>query len=152
MKTCTIDHRWMTLAYDEAGSGRPLVLLHAFPLDRRMWRPQLDGLSSAARVIAVDLPVFGHSTPGHERLTVDHAAATLADFLSALKIDRAVLGGLSMGGYVALAFARRHPERLAGLVLADTRAEADDPAGKVARDDMIALVKASSAAAAVEKM
>jgi 3-oxoadipate enol-lactonase len=153
MKTVTLDHRWMTLAYEERGTGRPLVLLHAFPLDREMWQPQLDGLSDAARVVAVDLPEFGHSTPGQDRLTVEHAADALADFLPAVGIGGpAVVGGLSMGGYVALAFARRHPRQLAGLILADTRAEADDPAGRAARDDMISLARAGGADAVIEKM
>jgi pimeloyl-ACP methyl ester carboxylesterase len=153
VKTVTLDHRWMTLAYDERGAGRPLVLLHAFPLDREMWQPQLDGLSSAARVIAVDLPEFGRSTPGQDRLTVEHTADALADFLPAVGITGpAVVGGLSMGGYVALAFARRHPRQLAGLILADTRAEADDLAGRAARDDMISLAKAAGADAVMEKM
>ena len=94
-----------------------LVLLHAFPLDRDMWRPQLAGLSGATSIVAFDLPGFG-AAPVDESFSVDSAA----DRVAAATTGPIVLGGLSMGGYVALAFARRHPERLAGLVLADTRA------------------------------
>src|SRR5687767_12743463 len=124
MPAVTLDRRGLTLAYDDHGAGRPLVLLHAFPLDRQMWRPQLGPLSAAARVVAVDLPGFGASTAGHESFGIAAAAAAVADFLDAAKLTGpVVLGGLSMGGYVALAFARRYPGRLSGLILADTRSE-----------------------------
>jgi pimeloyl-ACP methyl ester carboxylesterase len=153
MKTATIVHRRLTLAYDDHGTGRPLVLLHAFPLDRRMWQPQLAPLSPAARVLAVDLPGFGDSTAGSQPLTIDSAADAVLDFLDAIGVPgRVVLGGLSMGGYVALAFARRHPDRLAGLVLADTRSEPDDAAGKARRDEMIARANSAGAAAVIDQM
>src|SRR5687767_9844714 len=83
-KTGTITHRRLTLAYDDAGTGRPLVLLHAFPLDRRMWQPQLGPLSAVARVVAVDLPGFGDSTPGGERFAIDTAADAVLDFLDTI--------------------------------------------------------------------
>jgi pimeloyl-ACP methyl ester carboxylesterase len=153
MKTATIDHRRLTLAYDDRGAGRPLVLLHAFPLDRTMWLPQLGPLSAAARVLAVDLPGFGDSTASGGPFTIDSAADAVLDFLDTIGVNgQVVLGGLSMGGYVALAFARRHPDRLAGLVLADTRSEPDDPAGKAKRDEMIALTNSAGTAAVVDQM
>src|SRR4051812_122072 len=99
MPLCTLPSG-PTIGYDEAGSGPPLVLLHAFPLDRTMWRPQLAGLAAAARVLAVDFPGFGESSPG--AFTIDSAADRVAEFLAALGIPRAVVAGLSMGGYVAL--------------------------------------------------
>lgn len=153
MKSATIDHRQLTLAYDDHGTGRPLVLLHAFPLDRTMWQPQLGPLSGVARVLAVDLPGFGDSTTGKEPFTIDTAADAVCDFLDAVGVsDRVVLGGLSMGGYIALAFARRHPERLAGLILADTRSEPDDAAGKAKRDEMIALARSAGAVGVIDQM
>jgi pimeloyl-ACP methyl ester carboxylesterase len=153
VKAVTIAHRRLTLAYDDRGTGAPLVLLHAFPLDRRMWQPQIGPLSSVARVLAVDLPGFGESTAGRGPFTIDSAADAVLDFLDAIGVPgRVVLGGLSMGGYVALAFARRHPDRLAGLVLADTRSEPDDPAGKAKRDEMIALANSAGAAAVIDQM
>jgi pimeloyl-ACP methyl ester carboxylesterase len=132
--------------------GRPvLVLIHGFPLDREMWRPQVAALSGAARVVAVDLPGFGGSAPA--RFTVDSAADHVAARLDADGIPgRVIVGGLSMGGYVALAFARRHPDRLAGLILADTRSGPDDDAGKKARDEMIALARGKGTAGVVETM
>ncbi len=119
------------LHYSEAGSGEPaLVLLHAFPLHAGMWAPQLDALSSGRRVVAPDLPGFGGSDAPDSmyRYTMLGFADLVAGLLDRLGLDRVVLGGLSMGGYVAFAFLRQYPERVRGLILADTRAEADTTA------------------------
>ena len=152
MKTCTIPSRNATIAYDEAGSGLPVVLLHAFPLDREMWRPQLDALADIARVFVIDLPGFGASTSG-EPFGVENAADVVADFLDAVGVKgRAVVGGLSMGGYVALAFARRHSEKLAGLILADTKAEPDDDTARANREKSIALAREKGAAGLFDQM
>lgn len=124
-----------------------LVLLHAFPLDRDMWRPQVAGLAGTANVVALDLPGFG-AAPVDEHFSVDSAA----DRVAAATTGPIVLGGLSMGGYVALAFARRHPDRLAGLVLADTRADPDDAASRTNRDRMIDLVREFGPAKVYEAM
>jgi 3-oxoadipate enol-lactonase len=130
----------MPLAFTDVGSGPPLVLLHAFPLDRGMWEPQWTGLGSKLRIIAIDLPGLGSSAaePG---FTVDSAADQVADLLDSLKLPKVALGGLSMGGYVALAFARRHSTRLTHLILADTRSEPDDAAGKDNRNRLIKLTE-----------
>jgi pimeloyl-ACP methyl ester carboxylesterase len=145
----------LTIGYDEAGSaegdrGAPLVLLHAFPLDRRMWEPQLAALSDVARVIAPDLPGFGESPAAP--FTVEGVADAVAEFLTALEIPKAVVCGLSMGGYVALALARRHPDRLGKLVLADTRAGVDDSTTRANRSKSIALVNEKGSAALFETM
>src|SRR5262245_21922222 len=153
MKTLELAHRSMTVAYDEMGTGLPVVLLHAFPFDRAMWAPQLGPLSAAGfRVIAPDLPEFGDSTPGGDVITIERAADVINDFLEALAIPRAVVGGVSMGGYVALAFARRHPNRLAALILADTKAAPDNDDAKAKRDDLIAAVKVGGSAAAANAL
>jgi pimeloyl-ACP methyl ester carboxylesterase len=141
------------LAFDDVGSGRPVVLLHAFPLSRAMWRPQLDALQADYRVLAPDLRGFGGSVgfpdaPGVDRLADD--AAALLDELGIR--EPAVVGGLSMGGYVALAFARRHAGRLRGLILADTRAEADDAEGRANRDKLIAFARDHTARDVAEQM
>lgn len=140
----------LTIGYDEAGSGTPLVLLHAFPLDRTMWQPQLAALAGAARVIAPDLPGFGESPAAP--FTIEGVAETVAEFLAARDVRKAVVCGLSMGGYVALALARKHPDRLAGLVLADTRAGVDDSTTKANRTKSIALVNEKGSAALFETM
>src|SRR5947209_8463077 len=129
----------VTIGYDEAGTDGPaLVLLHAFPLDRTMWQPQLAALSDVSRVIALDLPGFGESSPAAP-FSIEGAADAVAEFLAALDVPKAVVCGLSMGGYVALALARRHADKLAGLILADTRAGVDDRTAKAGRTKSIAL-------------
>ncbi len=98
------------IAYHDRGRrhGTALLLIHGFPLDHRMWAPQLVGLSPDVRVIAPDLRGFGRSevTPGP--LTMEQHADDLAALLDHLEIERAVVAGLSMGGYIAFAFWRRH--------------------------------------------
>ena len=110
-----------------------LVLLHAFPLSSEMWRPQRDALGD---IVAPDLRGFG------SRAGLTGSIAEMADDVAGMIHDSpVVLGGLSMGGYVALAFARKYPEKLRGLILADTKAEADDATGKANRDKMIAFAE-----------
>jgi pimeloyl-ACP methyl ester carboxylesterase len=113
------------------------VLLHAFPLSAEMWRPQLDDVPRGWRLIAPDLLGFGQSDPVPASGSVEQAAGDVVALLDALGIQRAVVGGLSMGGYMTFAVLRRAPERLAGLVLADTKAGADTPAGREGRLKML---------------
>ncbi|MEW9547566.1 alpha/beta fold hydrolase [Nonomuraea sp. NPDC050783] len=122
-----------------AGTGLPVVLLHAFPLSSAMWLAQREGLAAICRVITPDLRGFGGSRLGEDDPSLDLMADDVARLLDGEGIDRAVLGGLSMGGYVALAFCRRHPDRLLGLILADTKA-VPDPAP--ARDNRERIARA----------
>ncbi|MGW3039180.1 alpha/beta fold hydrolase [Kitasatospora sp. NPDC001159] len=130
----------------ESGTGIPLVLLHAFPLNASMWSTQLDALpgltGDEVRVLAPDQRGFGGTELGADEPSLDLVADDLALLLDAAGIDRAVVAGLSMGGYVALAFARRHPQRLAGLLLANTRATADTDAARANRERIAAAVTA----------
>ncbi|MFD4654941.1 alpha/beta fold hydrolase [Kitasatospora sp. NPDC058444] len=130
----------------ESGTGTPLVLLHAFPLNASMWSSQLDTLPGLtgddARVLAPDQRGFGGTGLGADEPSLDLVADDLALLLDAAGIERAVVGGLSMGGYVALAFARRHPDRLSGLLLANTRATADTDAARANRERVAAAVTA----------
>jgi 3-oxoadipate enol-lactonase len=139
------------LAYDDRGGGPPLVLVHAFPLDRRMWEPQAE-LADACRLLTPDVPGLGESGLPANGWTVDSFADTLAGWLTALGLDKVLMGGLSMGGYVALAFARRHAARLNGLILADTRAEADTDEAKANRAKSIELVQSKGVAALIDQM
>lgn len=139
--------------YLEAGAGWPLVLLHAFPLNADMWRPQLDRVPGGWRFIAPDIRGFGPNaflpsgTP-----SLDLMAADVAALMDELEIDRAAVGGLSMGGYLAMALFRIAPERVSALVLANTRAQADTPEGRQGRENMIELVRARGAAAVADQM
>ncbi len=110
-----------------------LLLLHAFPLDASMWQPQIDALSGELPVVAPNLPGFGGAAPAGDVLTMDAAADAAVEAAVGMGLDRMVVCGLSMGGYVAFAVWRRHRDRVAGLVLANTRAGADDEAGKERR-------------------
>ncbi len=132
----------VTLAWQEAGQGDPPVLfIHGYPLDRALWAAQLDGLRHH-RLLAPDLRGFGDSVVGNPpAVSIDAHADDLAALLERLAIPRAVVVGLSMGGYVALAMAERHRDRLAGLVLIDTRAGADDATGRAGRDAAIATIR-----------
>lgn len=141
------------LHYLDAGRGDPpLVLLHAFPLHAGMWAPQIEHLSPTWRVIAPDLLGFGGSGAPDSmyRHTMAGYADLVAGLLDRLGLRRVVLGGLSMGGYVAFAFLRQYPERASGLILADTRAAADtaevferrtDQQDQVARTGTSALIE-----------
>jgi pimeloyl-ACP methyl ester carboxylesterase len=130
------------LGVEITGSGPALVLLHAFPLDRRMWTDAVAALSATHRVIALDARGFGESALGDDPPALERLADDVIGLLDSLGVPMASVLGLSMGGYVALALAARHPARLASLILCDTRAGADSPEGKRGRDQAIAAVRA----------
>ncbi|MCB1022434.1 MAG: alpha/beta fold hydrolase [Acidobacteria bacterium] len=144
----TIDDR--RVGYDAAGSGVPLLLLHAFPLNRTMYAEQAEGLRDIARVIAFDAPGVSRSEPGP--LSIDGLADLAVGLLDALQIPRAVVGGVSMGGYVALSFARRHPDRLLGLILANTRAAADSEEARKGRAETAQVARKQGPGAIAEQM
>ena len=124
----------MELSFRESGNGRPLVLLHAFPLSSAMWLEQREALGDTCRVITPDQRGFGGSDLGEDPPSLDAAADDVAQLLDRLELDTVVLGGLSMGGYVAMAFLRRHPDRVAALLLADTKASADPEPARANRE------------------
>ncbi len=111
------------------GKGRPLVVLHAFPLDGRLWMNQARALSDDYQAIVPDMRGFGaaaHQLGALDEIPIDLVADDIAALLDEKGIHKAVVGGISRGGYVALAFARRHPARLEALMLLDTRATPAD--------------------------
>ena len=130
----------------DAGSGPAVVFLHGFPHDRALWRHQVAALCDSHRCIAPDLPGFGSSAPSSEPGVDAYADAVIA-LLDHLGVARAVVAGLSMGGYVAFAIWRRHPERVRALILCDTKAGADTDDVRAKRRDMIALAERDGAAA-----
>jgi pimeloyl-ACP methyl ester carboxylesterase len=140
------------LSYLDEGKGPALVLLHAFPLSRLMWQPQVEVFRQSYRVVAPDLRGFGGSLGFEGPPSVERMADDVALLLDELKLSQVVLAGLSMGGYVALAFVRRHAARVRGLVLADTKAEPDDAAARANRDRLIALAAEQPASALVEQL
>ena len=140
-----------TLNYDERGSGKPLVLLHGFPLDNRIWREQIAALADRFRVIAPDLRGFGQSK-STDAFTLESLADDVHALLADLGALPCVLGGLSMGGYVALAYAKKYPSDLLGLALIDTKAEADTAEGKAGREKMIELARSQGSKAVADQM
>ena len=124
----------ITLNFDDQGSGLPLLLIHGFPLNRQMWRPQFRALTAAGfRVIAPDLRGFGESDAPDGPYSIDLFADDLVALLDHLGIESAVVGGMSMGGYVLFNLLERYPERLRGACFIVTRAGADDETGKERR-------------------
>ena len=146
-----------SVRYLEAGRGQAIVLLHAFPLSAEQWLPQLHRVPVHCRIVAPDLRGFRGSGPafeaaGLEGVTIDAYASDVLALMTHLDIPRAIVGGLSMGGYVALALMRLAPARVSGLLLANTRAGADSAEGRANRDRMIALVRRDGPAAIAREM
>lgn len=128
-----------------------VVLLHAFPLNSTLWRPQIERAPTGWRFVAPDLPGFGASVLPAAR-SMEAMAREVLNVLDEQGIDRAVIGGMSMGGYVTLALYRLAPERFAGMVLADTRATADNDQQKDARRRMIETVRDRGPVAVADEM
>lgn len=129
----TIETTRGEMAWLEAGVGWPLVLLHGFPLTPEIWRPQLERVPDDWRFIAPDL---SSAIPASSPRTIDDYALDVCALLDALRIDSAVIGGLSMGGYITFALFRHSPSVFSGMILADTRPQADAPQTREARERM----------------
>jgi 3-oxoadipate enol-lactonase len=126
-KESVVDHRTsgVAMSYRDLGEGDPLVLLHAFPLNGRMFESQMRAFSGSHRVVAPDYPGFGRSPRTPAQPDVHYYAEGVRDLLDRLHLERVILGGVSMGGYVAFECMRLFPERVSALVLANTRPEPD---------------------------
>lgn len=144
----------MDLAYADQGPGPVVVLLHGFPLSKAMWDEQLTGIGNVYRVIAPDLRGFGESPVPEGTYTMDSMADDVVELLETLEIaGPVVVGGLSMGGYVALSLVARYPTRVKGLILMDTRAGADSPEAAQGREATAkTVIAANSANPVVESM
>jgi 3-oxoadipate enol-lactonase len=126
------------MSYRELGEGPgdTVVLLHAFPVNGRMFEPQMEALSEERRVVAPDYPGFGRSPRTPAQPDVRYYAEAVRRLLDRLGIERVVLGGVSMGGYVAFGCLRLFPERVSGLILANTRPEPDSEEVRENRKNM----------------
>lgn len=136
MPTIEFDDRTLFFR-DSGGTGPAVLLFHAFPLDSRMWQGLIDAWPGPHRIIAPDVSGFGASSIPTDRssYSVDRWADEGLAILQSLGIREAVVGGCSMGGYVSLAFLRRHPAAARGLILIDTRADVDSPEGLAIREE-----------------
>jgi pimeloyl-ACP methyl ester carboxylesterase len=139
--------------YLEAGAGRPLILLHPFPMSADAWRPQFDRVPDGWRFLAPDLRGFGDpSASATPALTMDEHARDVLALMDVWRIERAVVGGLSMGGYIAFALFRLAPERIEALVLADTRPQPDSLDGRKARQALLELLHHKGIGAVADDM
>ncbi|HXE81077.1 MAG TPA: alpha/beta fold hydrolase [Vicinamibacterales bacterium] len=140
--TVLADGRRFTCLEAGTSDGPALVFLHAFPLTADMWREQLAAPPQGWRVLAPDFAGFGGSSDhDREQVSLHDYAWDVVRFLDCLGVQRAVVAGLSMGGYVALALARLAPDRLKGLVLADTRSAADSEQARAGRERMLGILR-----------
>jgi 3-oxoadipate enol-lactonase len=154
-----VDFDNLSIAYDDAGQGIPVLCIHGYPLNRQIWQAQWEGLANFARVIAPDLRNHGDSIVRSEGAhgptihSMDLLADDLAHMLDALKISQpVVINGLSMGGYVAFAFLRNYPQRVRGLILTATRARPDSDVEKENRLKAIRLAQVQGVGPIVDGM
>ncbi len=142
----------MKFAYEKLGKGTPLVLLHGYPLDHAIWQPVIPWLEGQAELILPDLRGFGASRSSVSGYSITDMAADVAALLDDLKIEKAVLAGHSMGGYVSLAFATQFPGRVLGLGLVASQAVADTPERRQGRFDTADQVKAKGVKVVADTM
>ncbi|MBI5464149.1 MAG: alpha/beta fold hydrolase [Ignavibacteriales bacterium] len=142
----------ITVNHVERGmpAGSPVVFIHGFPFNYEMWNPQMMALPNSVRAIVYDVRGHGQTEVGDGQFTIDIFVDDLIALLDHLVIDKAVLCGLSMGGYIALRAVERHPDRVRGLILADTRSEADGNEAKIKRTASLKSLKANGVAAFAE--
>lgn len=140
------------LACRDEGSGQAIIFLHAFPLSQRMWDEQAAALSADSRVVTFDWRGFGESELRGENFPMETFADDLAGLMNELGIARAVLCGLSMGGYAAFAFYRKYADRVAALILADTKAGADNEEARRNRDEMAGLAVQAGSSVIADRM
>ncbi|HNX49040.1 MAG TPA: alpha/beta hydrolase [Thermoanaerobaculaceae bacterium] len=135
-----VDIGGLRLAVQDGGTGLPVMLLHGFPLSSQIWDPVRPELEPRCRLVTPDLRGMGLSDKPAGSYDMDTLAEDIVHLVDVIGLDRFVLGGHSMGGYVTLRFAARWPDRLLGLIFMDTKAEADPPPGRVVRQESIAEI------------
>lgn len=133
----------ITISYDDVGKGTtPVIFIHGFPFDKSSWQPQMEFLKDTQRVIAYDIRSFGKSTADNEKASMSLFADDLIKLMDALEMDKAVVCGLSMGGYILLNAVNRYPERFKAIILSDSQCIADSPEAKEKRYKTIEHIEA----------
>mgnify|MGYP006192913765 FL=1 len=134
------------LSYDDVGEGTiPIIFLHGYPFDKTMWQGQLEFLKSSYRLIPCDIRGFGKSTDEESALSIDLFAEDLIQFMDKLSIEKAIICGLSMGGFIALNAIQKFPDRFEALILCDTQCIADTPEVKEKRYKIIEEIESDGA-------
>jgi 3-oxoadipate enol-lactonase len=132
----------ITMCYDDLGKGiTPVIFIHGFPFDKSSWKPQVDFLKETSRVIAYDIRGFGKSMAGEEKASIALFADDLILFMDALQINKAIVCGLSMGGYILLNAVNRYPDRFEALILSDTQCNDDSAEAKEKRYQTIKQIE-----------
>ena len=142
----------VAVGYTDEGNGTPLVFIHAFPLSKAMWQPQVDALKDTYRVVTIDLGGHGESDIVLWHDSLDDFAKQVIHLLDHLGIAQAVFVGLSMGGYTLFSIYRNYSHRVKAMVLADTRAQADSEEGKAGRTSMAEVAFKDGASAIADIM
>ena len=142
----------VTVGYTDQGNGTPLVFIHAFPLSKTMWQPQVDALKDSYRVITIDLGGHGESDIVLWNDSLDGYAKNVIHLLDHLGIAQAIFVGLSMGGYTLFSIYRHYANRVKAMVLADTKAQADSEEGKAGRQSMAEMAFKDGASAIADMM
>ena len=138
-----LEFEGLNISYDDLGIGEvPIIFIHGFPFDKSMWQPQMDFLVKTNRVIAYDIRGFGQSTAGREKESIKVFAEDLIKFMDALEIPKAIVCGLSMGGYILLNAVFSDPDRFEAIVLSDTQCIGDSAEVKEKRFTSISQVMA----------
>lgn len=138
-----IEANGITISYDDFGhSTIPIILIHGFPFNKASWQPQIDFLQQTKRVIAYDIRGFGNSTTNDDdEVSMDVFADDLIKLMDALKIEKSIICGLSMGGYIILNALQRFPERFEAVVLCDTQCVSDSSIMKEKRNTSIKQIE-----------
>ncbi|HEY8560570.1 MAG TPA: alpha/beta hydrolase [Pyrinomonadaceae bacterium] len=143
----------MQISFTEIGNGKPVVLLHAFPLSGKMWQSQAEMLArNGFRVILPDFPGFGENFNCSKRFSLEETALQISRLIDSLKIEKAIVGGLSMGGYVLFDLIRLAPEKISALIFCDTTFNADTEEKRNARFELISKIERDGSRALVENM
>lgn len=138
--------------YDNGNSDVPLILIHGFPLDKRMWELQIEKFLWHTRVITPDLRGHGESETGSGPWTIESYADDIIEFTNTMNIEKFSLGGFSMGGYVAMALMKKYPAKVTSLLLLHTKNEADSDEVRTGREDMAKLAENSGAEPIAERL
>src|SRR6187551_898034 len=137
----TINDLFVSYSDEGSESDPAIVFIHGYPLDKSMWRMQTENLRNKYRVITYDVRGFGNSEAGTEEVSIDLFASDLKHFLDALNLNKVILCGFSMGGYIALRALEEFPERLDALVLCDTQCAADSTEAREKRKKAIKTIR-----------
>lgn len=139
----TVDIDGVTISFDDFGKGEiPIIFIHGFPFDKSSWEPQMAFLKKTHRVIAYDIRGFGASIMTEEQESIDLFSNDLIKFMDALEIKKAIVCGLSMGGYILLNAVHRFSDRFEAIILSDTQCIADSEETKAKRAKSILQIEA----------